>query len=87
MAFGEVQENLTALKFLADQAAAIGRTREAARQTYQYALARYEGGIVSYLEVIDSQRTLLAAELDMARLLGLRQATAVQLVKALGGGW
>jgi multidrug efflux pump len=87
VAFGEVQENLTALKFLADQAAAIGRTREAARQTYQYALARYEGGIVSYLEVIDSQRTLLAAELDMARLLGLRQATAVQLVKALGGGW
>jgi NodT family efflux transporter outer membrane factor (OMF) lipoprotein len=87
VAFGEVQENLTALKFLAGQAAAISRTREAALRTYQYALARYEGGIVSYLEVIDSQRTLLAADLDLARILGLRQATAVQLVKALGGGW
>jgi multidrug efflux system outer membrane protein len=87
VAFGEVQENLTALKFMASEAAAIARTREAALRTYEYARARYEGGIVSYLEVIESQRTLLAAELDTARLLGLRQSTAVQLIKALGGGW
>jgi outer membrane protein TolC len=32
-------------------------------------------------------RTLLAAKLDAAKVLGQRQTTAVQLIKALGGGW
>jgi multidrug efflux system outer membrane protein len=87
VAFGEVQENLTALKFLADEAAAVERTREASARTYEYARARYEGGIVSYLEVIESMRTVLVSELDAAKLFGQRQTVAVQLIKALGGGW
>ncbi len=87
VAFGEVQENLTALKLLAAEAEAVARTREAALRTYEYSRIRYEGGVVSYLEVIESQRTLLLAELDAARLLGQRQSTAIQLIKALGGGW
>jgi multidrug efflux system outer membrane protein len=87
VAFGEVQESLTALKYLASEAEAVARTEDAATRTYNYARARYEGGIVSYLEVIESMRTLLAAELDAAKVLGQRQTTAVQLIKALGGGW
>jgi multidrug efflux system outer membrane protein len=42
---------------------------------------------VSYLEVVDSERTALAAERDSARISGQRLVTSVQLVKALGGGW
>jgi multidrug efflux system outer membrane protein len=87
VAFGEVQENLTALQLLDTESAALGRTEEAAARTFQYAQARYEGGIVSYLEVIDSQRTLLATRVEQARLVGQRQITLVQLIKALGGGW
>jgi multidrug efflux system outer membrane protein len=87
VAFSEVQESLTGLRLLAAEADAVGRTREAALRTYEYARARYEGGIVSYLEVIESQRTLLQAELDAADLVGRRQAATVQLFKALGGGW
>jgi hydrophobe/amphiphile efflux-1 (HAE1) family protein/NodT family efflux transporter outer membrane factor (OMF) lipoprotein len=87
IAFGEVQENLTALKLLAQEAEAMTRMHDAAHRTYDYARLRYEGGIVSYLEVIESQRTLLAAELELARLLGQRQSTTIQLIKALGGGW
>ena len=87
VAFGEVQESLTALKHFAVEAEAIARTEEAATRTYNYAKARYEGGIVSYLEVIESMRTLLDTQLDAARVLGQRQNTAVQLIKALGGGW
>ncbi len=63
------------------------RMHDAAHRTYDYARLRYEGGIVSYLEVIESQRTLLLAELELARLLGQRQSTTVQLIKAVGGGW
>ena len=87
IAFGEVQENLTALKLLAQEAEATTRMHDAAHRTYDYARLRYEGGVVSYLEVIESQRTLLVAELDLARLLGQRQSTMVQMIKALGGGW
>ena len=87
IAFGEVQENLTALKLLAQEAEATTRMHDAAHRTYDYARLRYEGGVVSYLEVIESQRTLLVAELDLARLLGQRQSTMVQMIKTLGGGW
>jgi multidrug efflux pump len=87
VAFGEAQENLTALRILAAEAEAVGRTADAARRTFQYANARYEGGVTSYLEVIESQRTLLLAELDSAQLHGRRQVATVQLIKALGGGW
>jgi len=87
VAFGEVQENLTALKLLAVEASAVQRTRESATRTYEYARARYEGGIVSYLEVIESMRTLLTAELDAAKVRGEQQAATVRLIKALGGGW
>jgi multidrug efflux system outer membrane protein len=87
VAFGEVQEQLTSLKHLAAEAAAVERTHAASQRTYQQAQARYDGGIVSYLEVIESQRTLLAAELDSIRLHAQRQVASVQLIKALGGGW
>ena len=87
VAFGEVQELLTDLKLLEVEAESVQRTHAAAAQTFQLAQARYEGGVSSYLEVIESQRTLLAAALDAARLSGLRQTTLVQLMKALGGGW
>ncbi len=50
VAFGEVQDYLTALRLLSVEADAVGRMRVAANRTFEYANARYEGGIVSYLE-------------------------------------
>lgn len=87
VAFGEVQDQLNALRFLSVEAEAVDRTRQAADRTFSLAQARYDGGVANYLEVIESQRTLLAAKLDAARLLGQRQSATVQLIKALGGGW
>jgi outer membrane protein TolC len=48
---------------------------------------RYRSGIVSYLEVVDASRDALQAERANAQLAGQRLITAVQLIKALGGGW
>ncbi len=87
VAFGEVQESLTALKLLAREAETTARTEEAAQRTFEFAVTRYEGGIVSFLEVIESQRTLLSARLQSANVHGLRQVALVRLIKALGGGW
>ncbi|MDM0114109.1 efflux transporter outer membrane subunit [Variovorax sp. J22R133] len=48
---------------------------------------RYEGGYTSYLEVLDAERSLFAAQLQLAQSQAevLLQATA--LYKSLGGGW
>jgi multidrug efflux system outer membrane protein len=50
-------------------------------------LSRYRGGITTYLEVLDGQRSLYNAELTLAQARGSEYQTLVQLYKALGGGW
>jgi multidrug efflux system outer membrane protein len=50
-------------------------------------LSRYRGGITTYLEVLDGQRSLYSAELTLAEARGSEYQSLVQLYKALGGGW
>jgi outer membrane protein, multidrug efflux system len=48
---------------------------------------RYRGGTTTYLEVLDGQRSLYAAELTLATARGDEYRSLVQLYRALGGGW
>jgi multidrug efflux system outer membrane protein len=48
---------------------------------------RYDGGVTSYLEVLDNQRQLFDAELDLARARRDELLAVVGLYRALGGGW
>jgi len=48
---------------------------------------RYQGGTTTYLEVLDGQRSLFAAELTLAAARGNEYQSLVQLYRALGGGW
>jgi len=48
---------------------------------------RYTGGTTTYLEVLDGQRSLFAAELTLAEARGAEYQSLVQLYRALGGGW
>ena len=48
---------------------------------------RYQGGTTTYLEVLDSQRSLYTAELTLASARGDEYRSLVQLYRALGGGW
>ena len=48
---------------------------------------RYSGGTTTYLEVLDGQRSLFAAELTLAQARGTEYQSLVQLYRALGGGW
>jgi outer membrane protein, multidrug efflux system len=85
--FREVQDALTATQLLAEQAAAQERALTAARRATALAQTRYDAGFVSFLEVIDAQRTALATERTSVHLEALRLNTRVALIKALGGGW
>jgi multidrug efflux system outer membrane protein len=48
---------------------------------------RYKGGTTTYLEVLDGQRSLFSAELELAQARGTEYQSLVQLYRALGGGW
>ena len=87
VALQEVSDALVAYE--KDRAEAdINRRRVGVSRDYlRLANLRFRSGVVSYLEVLDAQRQLLAAELNLnASELNLR-LSAVQLYRALGGGW
>jgi multidrug efflux system outer membrane protein len=86
-AFGEVEDSLAGIRHLADQSAAQDRAVGNARRAANLAAERYKSGIVSYLEVVDANREAIQSERASAQLAGQRQIAAVQLLKALGGGW
>ena len=86
-AFREVADALAERATLAEQLDARRRLVEATESGFRLSEARYKGGVDSYLGLLDAQRTLYAAELD---LIGVRLADAanrVTLYKVLGGGW
>jgi multidrug efflux system outer membrane protein len=87
VAFGDVENSLSGIRHLADQYAAQQRAVSNARRAAELAGERYRSGIVSYLEVVDANREALLAERATDQLAGQRQIAAVQLIKALGGGW
>ncbi|HEU4383342.1 MAG TPA: efflux transporter outer membrane subunit [Anaeromyxobacteraceae bacterium] len=60
---------------------------KATRESTRLALLRYQGGVSSYLEVLDAQRQQFDAELQLTRTRGTELASVVQLYRALGGGW
>ena len=49
--------------------------------------ARYDGGVTSYLEVLESERSLFRAELLASSTRREHLVSIVNLYKALGGGW
>jgi outer membrane protein TolC len=57
------------------------------QESVNTSLKRYRGGIATYLEVLDGQRSLFSAELNLAQARGNEYQSLVQLYKALGGGW
>jgi multidrug efflux system outer membrane protein len=48
---------------------------------------RYDGGVTSYLEVLDNERQLFTSQLDLATARRDELLAMVQLYRALGGGW
>jgi multidrug efflux system outer membrane protein len=87
VAFSEVEDALSDLHFLSTQLDALKQAVTSARLAAELTGKRYRAGRVSYLEVVISERTVLAAEVLAVRALGQRLQTSVTLIKALGGGW
>jgi NodT family efflux transporter outer membrane factor (OMF) lipoprotein len=86
-ALREVSDSLASYRKTTEQRLEQEKLVEALRQSVRLSTQRYEGGLESYLPVLDAQRNLFQGELDLARLRQLELASIVQLYRALGGGW
>jgi NodT family efflux transporter outer membrane factor (OMF) lipoprotein len=86
-AFQQVEDNLAALRILAQEAAAIELAVKAAQDSLNIATYQYKAGTVDYLTVITAQATALANERSAVDVLARRLTSSVLLIQALGGGW
>jgi NodT family efflux transporter outer membrane factor (OMF) lipoprotein len=86
-AYQEVEDNLAALRDLdaeaGSQAAAVAATASALKQAH----FQYQGGLVTYLQVVVTENAALSAQLSAADIQIRRMSATVLLIKALGGGW
>jgi len=86
-AFQEVEDNLSTLRYLSEEAIQQQEAVIAAQQALALEIDRYRGGTVSYLDVITTQTIALNDQQNAIAILQRRMSAAVDLVKALGGGW
>ena len=87
VAFKDVEDQLSALRLLAEQAEAQARAVSSARLTTALSGARYRAGYVSQLELLDAQRSELRNRREALQVRSARYQSTVALVRALGGGW
>lgn len=86
-ALGEVADALAAYESSAEVLELQGQRVTAAREAMRLADLRFRAGTTSFLEVLDAQRQLLAAETEQAQSLLERRTAWVRIYLALGGGW
>jgi len=86
-AFGEVEDSLAEIQTYREELAAVTRQRKAAKNANILSKKRYDRGVSSYLEVLDTERSLFNAELQLSELKQQYLNAYVKLYKALGGGW
>jgi multidrug efflux system outer membrane protein len=86
-ALREVSDALVGYRKTGEQRVQQQRLVDALRDAARLSTDRYQGGLDSYLQVLDAQRSLFRSELDLAALQRLELASIVELYRALGGGW
>jgi len=86
-AFREVADALVRRATIGEQLDAQKSLVDASETTYALSQSRYEIGLDSFINVLDAQRSLFSAQQGMINAVLLREVNALNLYKALGGGW
>ncbi|CDY77248.1 Heavy metal RND efflux outer membrane protein, CzcC family [Caballeronia glathei] len=87
VAFQQVEDNLSALNSLAEEAASQDRATSAANLSLKLTTNRFNAGAVSYLDVVTAQTIALTNQRTADQIAARRMDASVLLLKALGGGW
>jgi multidrug efflux system outer membrane protein len=86
-AFGEVSDDLLSYQKYRENDLANAAYAAAAVDSVRLADLRFEGGVTSYLEVLQSQTASYGAQISLAQADLNERLALVQLYKATGGGW
>jgi NodT family efflux transporter outer membrane factor (OMF) lipoprotein len=86
-AFRDVEDQLSALRVLEQEAVVQERAVDAAKLSTELSTLRYKRGLAPYLEVLTNQTIELNDERVAASLVSRRIVASAQLQMALGGGW
>ncbi len=86
-AFRDVEDQLSSLRLLSDQAGAQKTAVDAATRATALSDTRYRNGLVSQLELLDARRTELANRRVAVQVRGAQYDATIGLIRALGGGW
>ena len=85
--FQQVEDELAALRILADQAAAQEAAVTASREAERIIFNQYKAGTVAYTNVVIAQTAALASAENAVNIRQSRLLASVALIQALGGGW
>jgi multidrug efflux system outer membrane protein len=86
-ALREAENALQGSAILARRQDAQDQALASARKTFDLSVKRFNQGLVSFLDVVDAERTRLEAERASNAIRAERLAISVSLIKALGGEW
>ena len=86
-AFQNVEDNLSALRILAQEVNEEHTAVQSAERYLKLALTRYQTGVDSYLNVITAQNSVLTNRETEVSIQLREMTSSVLLVVALGGGW
>ena len=85
--FADVEKALNSIRRLDEQRLWQNEELNQAQSAFNIAQSRYEAGAEDLLTVLETQRTLYAAQDQNAQLRLSRVQASIALYKALGGGW
>jgi outer membrane protein TolC len=86
-AFQDVEDQLAATRQLNLQYEFRRQASDAADESERLTFNQYRAGTVGYTNVVVAQTAALSARVALAQIVAQRQATAIALIQALGGGW
>ncbi|MHA6671365.1 efflux transporter outer membrane subunit [Enterobacter mori] len=86
-AFKDVADALALRDSINNQIDAQQRYLDSLQITLQRARGLYASGAVSYIEVLDAERSLFTTQQTLLDLINSRQVNEINLYTALGGGW
>ena len=87
IAYGDVEDALTDLHARTDEVDRMCAAITASEDYVRIARVQYKQGLVTYLIVIDAERTLLTNQLTLSQDINQQMSASIHLIKALGGGW
>ena len=86
-ALSETENALIACRRSAERLETLEKATQLARESDEVARQRYQAGEIDFLDVLDSQRTLLNLEDNLLSTRTDRTTAYIRLYQALGGGW